>query len=184
VIHEFAHAMTADALGDRTARANGRLTVNPLAHLDLLGIIMIVIAGIGWARPVPINSNNFRRPRLSMILAVAAGPLSNLVIAIIAYAILVLAFPISASTSFGPMLLSVIGFVNVALFVLNILPIPPLDGSQILRNILPYRQAVAYSRFDAYGPFLLLLLFIIPQFSTRFFQPIVYALSYWIMSWF
>ncbi|WAH39067.1 site-2 protease family protein [Alicyclobacillus dauci] len=180
VVHEFAHAFVADVQGDKTARLNGRLTLNPLAHLDLLGIIMIVIASIGWARPVPINMNNFRKPRLSMILAVAAGPGSNLIIAILAN----LAAVLTQSSYVASALLQNIAIVNVSLFVLNIIPIPPLDGSQILRHMLPYKQAVTFSKLDVYGPFILLFLFIIPQFYSWVFGPITYSLDQWILSWF
>lgn len=182
VIHEFAHAITADIQGDDTARLNGRLTLNPVAHLDLLGIIMILIVHIGWARPVPINAGNFKRPRLSMILSVAAGPVSNIAMTILSYIILALVNPYSMSTF--AFVLSTIAWINCYLFVLNILPIPPLDGSQIVRNLLPYRQAAAYSRLDPYGPFLLLLLFIIPYFWYYAFAPVANGLNGWIASWF
>lgn len=180
VVHEFAHALAADVQGDKTARYNGRLTLNPLVHLELLGIIMILFAPIGWAKPVPINPNNFRRQRLGFIIAVAAGPISNLIIAILCF-FLILTFHLSGVANF---VLSNLGFVNVALFVFNIIPIPPLDGSQILRNLLPYRQAMSYSKLDVYGPFILILLFIIPWFYDFILQPIIYALSGFIQSWF
>lgn len=182
VVHEFAHAVAADVQGDKTARLNGRLTLNPIAHLDLLGIIMILIVHIGWARPVPINMNNFRRPRPSMIIAVAAGPVSNLILAILSYLIVVVVNPYSMS--FLSILLNDIAMVNCWLFVLNLIPIPPLDGSQILRNLLPYRQAMVYSRLDPYGPFILLFLFIIPYFYYWLFMPVADALNGWIASWF
>lgn len=180
VIHEFAHAVTADVQGDDTARQSGRLTLNPIAHLDLLGIIMIIIVGIGWARPVPINAGNFKRPRLSMILSVAAGPLSNIVLVILSYIVLASVHPVGIWST----ILYEIGLFNCYLFILNILPIPPLDGSQILRNVLPYRQAAAYSRLDPYGPFILLFLFIIPYFWYWLFTPVGNALNGWIASWF
>jgi Zn-dependent protease len=85
VVHEFSHALAADLQGDKTARYNGRLTLNPLAHLELVGLIMILFAPIGWARPVPINPNNFRNRRVGYVLTVAAGPISNLVLAVIAF---------------------------------------------------------------------------------------------------
>ncbi|MFD1675109.1 site-2 protease family protein [Alicyclobacillus fodiniaquatilis] len=180
VVHEYAHALAADLQGDKTARLNGRLTVNPLAHLDFLGIIMILLVGIGWAQPVPINMNNFRRPRLSFIISVAAGPASNFILAVLSY------FALSFVSYSSPMLnlLSIIGGVNVSLFLLNIIPLPPLDGSQILRHLLPYRQALAYSKLDTYGPFILLLLFIVPQFRNLIFGDVAQALSSWIWSWF
>lgn len=180
VVHEFAHAFTADIQGDKTARFNGRLTLNPIAHLDLLGVIMIVLAGIGFARPVPINANHFRHPRRSFILSVAAGPCSNLIIAILAQLVSVIC-PVNGMVI---SLLEQISLINVMLFVLNILPIPPLDGSQILRNLLPLKQAIAYSKLDVYGPFILLFLFIIPQFYYYVFYPLTAWLNQWIASWF
>ncbi|EPZ48901.1 site-2 protease family protein [Alicyclobacillus acidoterrestris] len=175
VIHEFAHALVADWLGDKTPRRNGRLTLNPLAHLELLGIIMILFAPVGWARPVPINMSNFKRPRLAMILAVAAGPVANLVLAVLAYVVLAVAN--LGVTDWLTSILYRIAEVNVALFAFNIIPLPPLDGSQILRNLLPLKQAIAYSRLDVYGPFIILFLFIIPYFNTWVFSPFVYWLN-------
>ncbi|MFB5191206.1 site-2 protease family protein [Alicyclobacillus fastidiosus] len=182
VIHEFAHAAVADLQGDKTARINGRLTLNPLAHLELLGIIMILFAPIGWARPVPINMNNFKRPRLSMILAVAAGPCANLVLAVLAYFVLSVVHP--SYTGLLSTILFDVAQVNVALFAFNIIPLPPLDGSQILRHMLPLKQAIAFSRMDAYGPFILMFLFIVPYFDTWVFEPFVNLLSGVIASWF
>lgn len=179
VIHEFAHALAADLQGDKTARYNGRLTLNPFAHLELLGVIMILFAPIGWAKPVPINPNNFRRPRIGMIVAVAAGPISNIILAILCY-FLLLRFHISGV---GNTILGNLAFVNIALFLFNIIPIPPLDGSQILRNLLPYRQAVSFSKLDVYGPFILIFLFITPFFQDVL-GPLINGLSGMIASWF
>lgn len=132
-VHEFMHAFVADRLGDPTPRMAGRLTPNPLAHLDPLGSIMLLIAGFGWGKPVPINSQNFTNPVTDELLVALAGPASNLVQAVIA-GYLARTFAVSA-----PVLASVCVLVvqlNVFLMLFNLIPIPPLDGSKALRLIL------------------------------------------------
>jgi Zn-dependent protease len=182
VIHEFSHALTADVLGDKTARLSGRLTLNPLAHLELFGLIMILFAPIGWAKPVPINARNFRNPRIGWIVTALAGPVSNLLLAFLCLFIIFL-LP-GVQFGFGGQVLELGVIVNVALFLFNIIPLPPLDGSQVMRNVLPYRQAVQYSKLDIYGPFILLLLFVIPQIGQMIFMPIVNFFVSLFASWF
>jgi Zn-dependent protease len=182
VIHEFSHALTADILGDRTARLSGRLTLNPLVHLELFGLLMILFAPIGWARPVPINARNFRNPRLGFVITALAGPISNLLLAFICLFALFLV-PV-VQFGIGGQILEMAVIVNVALFLFNLIPLPPLDGSQVIRNLLPYRQAVRYSKLDIYGPFILLLLFVIPQIGQMVFMPIVQFFVSLFASWF
>lgn len=184
VIHEFAHAVTADVLGDKTPRMNGRLTLNPIVHLELIGIIAILFAPIGWARPVPINSRNFRHPRRDVIFVTAAGPLSNLLLACIAFVVLRIGAATIDPTSTLAIILSNVILLNISLFIFNLIPIPPLDGSQIVRNLLPLRAAIRYSRMDAYGPFILLLLLIMPFFSQSVYEPLIVHTSQWVGSWF
>ncbi|QQE81283.1 site-2 protease family protein [Alicyclobacillus sp. SO9] len=154
-------------LGDRTPRLAGRLTLNPLVHLDPLGLIMMLFAPIGWAKPVPINGGNFKRPRTGLILTAFAGPFSNLVLAVICFTILrEWSIPTSSIQDFLHRLVSWGAYINVILFVFNLIPIPPLDGSRIVSNFLPYKQEMAYRKLDVYGPFILLLLFLIPPLNN------------------
>ncbi|MGQ9496971.1 MAG: site-2 protease family protein [Desulfotomaculales bacterium] len=155
-LHEFAHACVADHLGDRTARAAGRLTLNPLVHIDVLGFILLFIAGFGWAKPVPINPYNFRgNIKRGVLLVSLAGPVSNFIVACIAAAALAV-FPHDLVA--GRLLQWVI-YINVVLAVFNLIPVPPLDGSKILAGLLPGRQAwLIY--LEQYGVLLLLVLMI------------------------
>lgn len=159
-IHEFAHAWTAWRLGDDTAAREGRLTLNPLMHLDWMGTLLIFLAGFGWARPVPINPARFRHPRRDDLLVTLAGPVSNLVTA----AILALGVRFipgvrevgSLAATLGQVLLMAV-YMNLLLCFFNLLPIFPLDGARVVRALLPLNQAFAFSRLERIGPMLLLL---------------------------
>lgn len=156
-IHEFAHAYVADRLGDPTPRAQGRLTLNPLAHLDPLGSILILLAGFGWAKPVQINPMHFRDWRRDTIIVAAAGPLANITLLFalgVPYKLGLLDFGGSAADR---LLVTVIQ-INAMLAVFNLIPVPPLDGSKILMGLLPPAQAVSYARLQPYGVLILLLL--------------------------
>ncbi|MGH2403756.1 MAG: site-2 protease family protein [bacterium] len=160
-VHEFAHALIADRLGDSTARLLGRLSLNPVVHLDLLGTILFVIAGFGWAKPVPVNPRNFTNWRQGMMLVAAAGPLANITLMFVLGLVFQLGL-LEPMTLPGLILLATIR-INAVLAVFNLLPIPPLDGSKILSGLLPPAQAIAYDRLAPYGPVLLLLLiFLVP----------------------
>lgn len=165
VIHEFCHAWMATYLGDPTAKYLGRLTLNPLAHLDPVGTIMLFIAGFGWGRPVPFSLKYLKNPRVDAALIALAGPLSNLVIA------LLFAFPYrylfldgldlasaSAVTVFLFKLIKTIIDLNLILMVFNLLPIPPLDGSKIFALLLPGDYIVKLYRYRNIGYGILLLL--------------------------
>jgi len=168
-VHEFCHAWVADLLGDDTAKRQGRLTLNPIAHLDVLGTILMFVAGFGWAKPVPVNPLNFENPRKGMLLVAIAGPISNLVMAIVAG--MILKFGIidvkgtalySSITGIMPTILVVVILTlqfGVALAIFNMLPLPPLDGSRVVYGLLPEKQAYAYSRFEPYGIIILFGLF-------------------------
>lgn len=164
--HELAHGFVADRLGDPTARLAGRLTINPIKHLDPIGTLVFVFTRmIGWAKPVPVNPYNFKNPKRDMIWVSVAGPAANLIIAVVSTIVYrtLINLPIAADGFLGekvmiPILLmtqlSVI--LNIGLAVFNLLPVPPLDGSKILMGLLPYKQAIAYSKLEPYGFFILL----------------------------
>lgn len=157
-IHEFSHALVADRLGDPTPRANDRLSLNPLKHLDPLGTIMLFFAHFGWGKPVPIDPYNLKNPRRDELLIALAGPASNLLLAIV-FSLL--------SHFFIYDLLSTIYYlmivVNISLAIFNLVPIPPLDGSKILLNLLPVDESLKWQEaFDHYGPFLLIAALFLP----------------------
>jgi len=159
-VHEFAHALAADKLGDPTPRAHGRLTLNPVAHLDPLGTLALLIAHIGWGKPVPIDPYNLDSPRRDNMLIAFAGPASNFILAIL------LSFLILKNPLFSPpisqylnILISPIIVLSIGLATFNLIPIPPLDGSKVLLGLLPREHAARYEEvFNRYGAFLLLLL--------------------------
>lgn len=176
-IHEVAHGWVADRLGDPTARLSGRLTLNPLPHIDPIGALAFVIAGFGWAKPVPVNAGNLRHPLRDMALVGAAGPLSNFVVAFLGLVALILTrrtfdAPFVAEPV-GGMLLYVYQF-NLALGIFNLIPLPPLDGGHFLPYFLPRGAWPFLRQFEQYGPFLLLLLVI--SGATRYIIGPVFAL--------
>ncbi len=161
--HELSHGYIANLLGDPTAKNAGRLTLNPLKHLDPLGTLAIFIIKIGWAKPVPVNPNNFKNPQKDMLLVALAGPGSNMILAIVSAILvkLLLVLPVLPIYIMNPLylMLKTSVWVNVLLAVFNCLPIPPLDGSKILMGLLPLNLAYSYSRIEPYGFILLLILF-------------------------
>ena len=176
-VHEFAHALAADRIGDDLPRRQGRLTLLPTEHFDPLGFIMICWMsfggiGLGWGKPVQVNPGAFKHPRRDMILIAAAGPFSNLILATIAGLIIRfgginLLFDLSSGGGYsliGHFLVQFMG-VNLGLMLFNLIPIPPLDGSKILSNLLPFEQSVRYDRFMGQYGFMLLigLVFLAPQ---------------------
>ena len=169
--HEFAHAFVANLYGDDTAKRSGRLTMNPLAHLDPLGAIMIFIVHFGWAKPVPVNPYNLRNPKHDMLWISAAGPLSNMILALISGLLLRLVPTMGIlpdqHSLMGIFIIMIVGSlqINLALAIFNILPISPLDGSKILYGILPARFAKQIYLLERYGPFILIGLIIFGQFT-------------------
>ena len=187
-IHEWAHAYTANKLGDNTAAFLGRLTINPIKHMDIFGTIIFPIMGLlfaipffGWAKPVPVNPRNFKNPHRDMAIVAAAGPISNLILAVIFAFLRSLLYPYA--TPYNPVLtpLYVVCepaiWINVILAFFNLIPLPPLDGSRILRFLLPYRAGLTFERLEPYAPILLLGIFfsgiirilLIPAMATHHF---------------
>ena len=156
-IHEFAHAWVADKLGDPTPRANGRLTLNPLAHLDPLGTLALFLFRIGWGKPVVIDPYNLKDPRRDAALISLAGPGSNFIMAILLS--LILRLPFASASPFTSSLLVTIIILSVGLGVFNLIPIPPLDGSKILFGLLPHDVAYDWEKtLEQYGLILLIFL--------------------------
>lgn len=159
-IHEFAHAFVADKLGDPTPRAYGRVTLNPLSHMDPLGTVALLVANIGWGKPVPVDSYNFANPRRDTLLVSFAGPGSNILLAII-MAIIIRIFPITSIIGLPLIIL------NIGLAIFNLIPIPPLDGSKILPGLLSKQQAYAWEQMTERLGIVGLLFLILPIFGGR-----------------
>ncbi|NLC59239.1 MAG: site-2 protease family protein [Armatimonadetes bacterium] len=159
-VHEFAHAWTARWAGDPTAEAQGRVTLDPLKHLDPVGTFMLLFSGLfGWGRPVPVNPFNFRSPRWGMVLVSAAGPASNLLLAAV---LGVIGFRLGVITGidvgYQRLVVQLIA-INLGLALFNLIPVPPLDGSKILVGLLPSEQAIKVATvLERYGMLLLLVL--------------------------
>ncbi len=156
--HEFAHGYVANQLGDPTARFQGRLTLNPMVHLDPIGLLMLWFAGFGWAKPVPVNPLNFQGDKKQgMLLVAAAGPGVNLALAFVALILQGFIF----AFFYNDVLISLVGTLvtyNILLAIFNLIPIPPLDGSKILAGLLPYRYDYYFRQLEQFGPMLLILL--------------------------
>ncbi|HWR09245.1 site-2 protease family protein [Sporomusa sp.] len=157
-VHEYAHARTAVALGDPTPRFMGRLTLNPVAHLDPIGLLMLWLFKFGWAKPVPINPSYFKNYRQGMVMVSLAGPVSNMILALItAFAIGILAKMQLLSGDWVKVLWMTYSY-NIILAIFNLVPIPPLDGSKVLASLLPGRQGHVFDQLEQYGPFILMAL--------------------------
>lgn len=172
-VHEFAHAYSADKFGDPTPRSMGRVTLNPMRHLDVFGTLLFVLVGFGWAKPVLVSPSKFRNPRLMNVIVSFLGPFSNLVLGFIGTLIyyIVTHTGLIAGWSSGAieammLFLSLFVQLNVLLFILNLIPIPPLDGYRILESVLPYRIMAKIRPYEQWTVYILLLLvFIRPLYN-------------------
>ncbi|WP_241156738.1 site-2 protease family protein [Bacillus sp. FJAT-42376] len=168
-VHEFAHAYVAYKFGDPTAQKEGRLTLSPIAHLDPFGTILILIAGFGWARPVPVNRFYFKKPRLAGVLVSVAGPLSNLLMAYLGTVLWSILLLTGVTDSVSPAVSdALMNFfrifvgLNITLFLFNLLPLPPLDGYRILEDLAPRTWRPKMTQFETYGFIVFIVLFVTP----------------------
>ena len=161
-VHETCHGLAALALGDPTAKSMHRLSLNPLRHIDWLGLLMMFVAGFGWAKPVPVDLRYFKKPKQGMALTALAGPVSNLLLAVAAMLIskvIYLYAPYSAAMDVAfSFCLYTLAPLSIGLGLFNLIPIPPLDGSKVLAAFLPDRKYIALMRYERYGILVLLVL--------------------------
>ncbi|OBZ19172.1 zinc metalloprotease [Bacillus sp. FJAT-27264] len=179
-VHEFAHAYFANKFGDPTARLMGRMTLNPAVHFDFLGVILMLLVGFGWARPVPVNRDNFKNPRLMGIIVSIAGPISNLLLAILGtliYAALLATGTIEAITNVR-LLQAVYLFFgmfiqwNFFLFLFNLIPLPPLDGYRIVEDLAPRSIRGRLQQYEQWGSLIFLLILFIPALRVYTITPL------------
>lgn len=178
--HEVSHGYIAWLRGDDTAKSQGRLTLNPLNHLDIIGTLMIIVIGIGWAKPVPVNFNNLRNPKRDMIWVAAAGPVTNMLLAALSAFLLRITVSLTAPVPDSSwlqlfldpivLMLAFSVYINLLLALFNLIPIPPLDGGRVLSGLLPYKQALVLSRIEPYGMVIIIML----VFFTDIFKYAIY----------
>lgn len=181
--HELSHGFIAYKLGDNTAKNAGRLTLNPIKHIDILGLIMMVIFKFGWAKPVPVNMYKFKDPKRDMAITALAGPLSNIVLAIVIMLIYGFVYqPLLNAGKTGQAILEMLtitAYLSCALAVFNIIPIPPLDGSKVLFSLLPQKGYDTLMRYERFGFIILLALIWVDAF-TPFLSKSTQALFTWL----
>ncbi|HHV99930.1 MAG TPA: site-2 protease family protein [Clostridiaceae bacterium] len=176
--HEFAHALMSDRLGDPTPRSQGRLTLSPLPHIDPIGFFMLIFMGFGWARPVQINTKYYKKPRRDSILVSAAGPFTNLIIAavfvVFARLFLTSGLPYNLRTNIAISVLAIFDnaiWINIILFIFNLLPVPPLDGFHIVSNLIPLRHYKVIYVLERYGSIILIILILTGATSSIISKP-------------
>lgn len=182
-VHEFSHAYFANKFGDPTAKLLGRVTLNPAVHFDLFGIILLVIAGFGWARPVPVNRDNFDRPRLMGVIVSIAGPLSNFVLGVVGsliYAGLVQFGVLDSITNLKlaeatATLFYFIIIMNFFLFLFNLIPLPPLDGYRVLEDVVPREVRGKLQKVEQWSMLIFLMILFIPGLQTYTISPLYTA---------
>lgn len=159
-IHEFSHAKIADYFGDPTAKISGRLTLNPLAHIDLYGIMFLIFLGFGWGKPVPVDSYNLKNPKKELALISLAGPASNIIMVLLGSLLikLLIYFQLPVVTTIGTTFLAIFIQLNIILGVFNLIPIYPLDGFKIVAGLLPENRVEEWYALEKYGMIFLILL--------------------------
>lgn len=160
-LHELSHGYTAYLLGDDTAKSRGRLTLNPIKHMDVMGLLMMLVFHVGWAKPVPVNMYKFKNPKRGMALTALAGPMSNLVIAVVFMFVSGLLYIPLYSSGVGYFFLGMLqltAYISVGLGLFNLIPIPPLDGSKVLFSLMSDEKYYKLMRYERYGGILMLIL--------------------------
>lgn len=178
-VHEYAHAYAAYRYGDPTAKNMGRLTLNPIPHIDPLGAIMLVLFGFGWAKPVPVNYNNLRRSKRAEAVVSLVGPLSNLILAFIGIVVLQLLVAVGIGESLNGFF-GIFIWTNIVLCLFNLIPLPPLDGFHIVRDLLPHKQRMSFYQVEKHGMFILMVLVITPI-GDFIFDPIFGTIAPWLL---
>ena len=171
VIHEYAHAKAADVMGDFTPRMTGRLTLNPMAHIDPIGLIMLLVVRFGWAKPVMINARNFRNWRQGELLVAVAGPVANLIVAFISLLAMAVLFKLGMFSEGVRLVLSMMVLFNINFAIFNMLPLPPLVGSKVLMVLLPGRLAYKLMSLERYS-FIILIFLMMTPFLTMILIPL------------
>ena len=159
-IHEWAHGFIATKLGDPTPRYQGRLTLNPFAHIDYIGALAIIFLGVGWAKPVQINPRNFKTPKIGMAITALAGPVANIVMAFIMMLLsnVVYLLPLGNIASYIVLFFTSVAYTNIFLAVFNLIPVPPFDGSRILNAVLPDKYYFKLMQYERYSMFIVLII--------------------------
>ena len=180
-VHETAHGFVAWKLGDSTAKDMGRLTLNPLKHVDLFGLIMMAVFHFGWAKPVPVNMYRFKNPKRGMAITAAAGPASNILLALVFFALYIALFDLLRPTEAGMTVLEMLyitGYISVALAIFNVIPIPPLDVSKVLFSLLPDKNYYSVLKYERYGMIVLAALILLSSYTGIFGNPLGTAASF------
>lgn len=181
-LHELAHGYVAFRLGDDTAKRAGRLTLNPLRHIDIMGLLMMIVFKFGWAKPVPVNMWKFKNPKKGMAITAAAGPIANLLIALVFLFLYGFLFALlhrpGRSLNWLLEMLYITAYLSVALAIFNIIPIPPLDGSKVLFSCISDRSYTKLMYYERYGMIILLVLVLL--LSRTSLDPLSRA-AYWVM---